>query len=224
MADSQASPGKGTILLTGANGSLGSTMASQIASSPELAAYHGIYAVRDAKAAPVLRSALAQHGSKDTTNPHTHEVISVDLADLSSVRTAAASINARVAAGEIPPIRALILNAGYLEFTSQAWTPDGFDMTFASNYLGHWLLTVLLLQSMDRDAGARVVVVGSEAHDPHNPKSKRSFDGTRWVEFMRDGSSEPVARGTWCTSEEDPSYAGGFRRYGASKFCQAMMM
>lgn len=224
MADPKASPGKGTILLTGANGSLGSTMASQIASTPELAAYHGIYAVRDAKAAPVLRTALAQQGPKPTTNSHTHDIISLNLADLSSVRAVAASINTRVAAGEIPPIRALVLNAGYLEFTAQSWTADGeFDLTFASNYLGHWLLTVLLLGSVDREAG-RVVVVGSESHDPHNPKSKGSFDGARWMEFMRDGSSEAVARGTWSTSEEDPSFNGGFRRYGASKFCQAMMM
>lgn len=221
MAHPQDSPGKGTILVTGANGSLGSTMASQIASTPELAAYHGLYAVRDAKAAPALRSALAQY--QDTTNPHRHDIISLNLTDLDSVRAVAAAINSRVAAGEIPPIRALVLNAGYLEFTSQTWTADGFDMTFASNYLGHWLLTALLLQSMDRGAG-RVVVVGSEAHDPHNHKSKASFDGARWQEFMRDGSSESVARGTWSTSEENPSYAGGFRRYGASKFCQAMMM
>ncbi|KAK7697380.1 hypothetical protein SLS64_013571 [Diaporthe eres] len=220
MANSQGSPGKGTILVTGANGSLGSTMASQIASTPELAAYHGLYAVRDAKAAPVLRSALAQH---KTTNPHSHDIISLNLADLASVRAVAATINSQVASGQIPPIRALILNAGYLEFTSQSWTADGFDMTFASNYLGHWLLTVLLLQSMDREVG-RVVVVGSESHDPHNPKSKASFDDARWKEFMRDGSSESMARGTWSTSEEDPSYGGGFRRYGASKFCQAMMI
>lgn len=220
MANPHASPGKGTILLTGANGSLGSTMASQIASTPELAAYNWLYAVRDAETAPALRSALAQHKG---TDPHTHDIISLNLADLSSVRAVAATINSRVAAGEIPPIRALILNAGYLEFTTQAWTADGFDLTFASNYLGHWLLTVLLLQSMDRELG-RVVVVGSESHDPHNPKSKGSFDDARWLEFMRDGSSEAVARGTWSTSEEDPSFNGGFRRYGASKFCQAMMM
>lgn len=227
MASQQASPKKGTVVVTGANGSLGSTMASQIASTPSLAAYHGLYAVRDAKAAPVLRAALAQQdGASRTTaaGPHAHDIISLNLADLDSVRAVAAGINARVKAGEIPPVRALILNAGYLEFTSQSWTAGGgFDMTFASNYLGHWLLAVLLLGSMDREEG-RVVVVGSESHDPHNPKSKASFDDPRWTEFMRDGSSEAVARGTWSTSEEDPSYHGGFRRYGASKFCQAMMM
>lgn len=222
MASPQASPCKGTILVTGANGSLGSTIASQIASTPELAAYHGLYAVRNAEAAPVLRTAIAQNENK-STNPHRHDIISLNLADLGSVRAVAATTNARVAAGELPPIRALVLNAGYLEFTAQAWTPEGFDMSFACNYLGHWLLTLLLLESMDREAG-RVVVVGSESHDPHNPKSKPSFGEDRWLQFMRDGGSGPVARGTWSTSKEDPSYRGGFRRYGASKFCQVMMM
>lgn len=221
MANPQSSPGKGTILLTGANGSLGSKMASQIASTPELAAYHGLYVVRDAQNAPVLRSALAQPQQQQK---HPHDIISLDLTDLASVRAFAGRISARVSAGEIPPIRALILNAGYLEFTSQTWTAEGgFDMTFASNYLGHWLLTVLLLGSMDRQEG-RVVVVGSEAHDPFNHKGKGSYGEARFQEFMRDGSSGEVAKGTWSSSAEDPSYNGGFRRYGASKFCQAMMM
>lgn len=231
MSNHQDSPGKGTIILTGANGSLGSTMAAQIASTPELAAHHGIYAVRDAASAPALRSALAKGQGKAASRPHAHDIISLNLADLSSVRAVAAAINSRVAAGEIPPVRALVLNAGYLEFTSQSWTAaaaegaegGGFDMTFASNYLGHWLLTALLLGSMD-PAGARVVVVGSESHDPHNSKSKSSFGAPRWMEFMPGGSSEAVARGTWSTSEEDPTFNAGFRRYGASKFCQAMMM
>jgi NAD(P)-dependent dehydrogenase (short-subunit alcohol dehydrogenase family) len=226
MANPQTSPGKGTILLTGANGSLGSKMASQIASTPELAAYHGLYAVRDAQNAPVLRSALAarqQQQQRDASPSHAHDIISLDLTDLSSVRAVAGDINARVTEGEIPPIRALVLNAGYLEFTAQTWTAGGFDVTFASNYLGHWLLTLLLLGSMDREEG-RVVVVGSEAHDPYNPKGKGSFNEARFMEFMRDGSSEGVARGTWSSSAEDPSYNGGFRRYGASKFCQVMMM
>lgn len=139
------------------------------------------------------------------------------------MRAVAAGISPRVAAGEIPPIRALFLNAGYFEFTAQTWTPERFNATFASNYLGHWLLMLLLLGSMDREEG-RVVVVGSEAHDPFNPKGKGWFCEARFMEFLRDGSSEAVARSTWSLSADDPSYNGGFRRYGASKFCQVMMM
>lgn len=64
----------------------------------------------------------------------------------------------------IPPIRALILAAGYQDFGKQSWTKDSFDTTFASNYLGHWLLTLLLLGSMDKETG-RVVVIGSQGHE-----------------------------------------------------------
>lgn len=64
----------------------------------------------------------------------------------------------------MPPIRALILNAGSHSFALQTWTSDGLDTTFAANYLGHWLLTLLLLQSMDKEGG-RIVVLGSQTHE-----------------------------------------------------------
>lgn len=217
----QSKSSKGTILVTGTNGTLGSEIVSQILSTPELAAYHGIYTVRNAEKAPVLDLAL-QSGKHSQT--HSSNVISLDLADLSSVRAVAEKINQQVAHGETPPIRALILNAGYLEFTTQAWTADGFDMAFACNYLGHWLLTLLLLQSMDRDVG-RIIIVGSESHDPYNPKSKAAFNHEKWMNFIHDvHGSEPIAKGTWSASKEDPSFHSGFRRYGASKFCQASMI
>jgi NAD(P)-dependent dehydrogenase (short-subunit alcohol dehydrogenase family) len=155
---SAATPSKGTILITGANGSLGSAAAARIASTADVAGHYGIYTVRDASNAPALKAAL------NPANTHAHEILSLDTADMASVRRVAADINARVAAGAIPRIRALVLNAGYLEFTDQTWTRDGFDMSFAANYLGHWLLTVLLLESMDAEEG-RAVVVGSESHE-----------------------------------------------------------
>lgn len=88
----------------------------------------------------------------------------MDLSLLDNVRKVAADINARVKTGEIPPIRTLILNAGWHEFTTQTWTEEGFDTSFAANYLGHWLLVMLLLQSMDRKEG-RIVIIGSLAHE-----------------------------------------------------------
>ncbi|KAJ4385378.1 hypothetical protein N0V93_009805 [Gnomoniopsis smithogilvyi] len=193
---------KGTVLITGANGSLGSALVSRLLSTPETAAYHGIYTARNADSAPALRSAL-QKGK--LAGSHSYDVISLELTNLAAVRTTAAMINKRVAAGEIPPIRALVLNAGYLEFLRQTWTEDGFDMTFASNYLGHWLLAILLLQSMDRQAG-RIVVIGSESHDLHNSKSKAAFNEEKWMVFLDDHGCDAIARGTWSTNKEDPSF------------------
>ncbi|KAI0484130.1 putative short-chain dehydrogenase [Xylariaceae sp. FL0804] len=214
------SSAKGTILITGANGGLGVAMVRNIVSRPELAAYHGLYAVRDASTATGLQSTL----NDVSADPHTHDILSLDLTQLSDVRKVAATINARVAAGEVPPIRALILNAGYLEFFHQTWTSDGFDTSFAATYLGHWLLTLLLLQSMDRDRG-RVVLMGSASHDTQDVRNNAAgqYLEKKWHTIFHD-STEPIAKGRWSTTKEDPSYHGGFRRYGASKLCQVMMI
>jgi NAD(P)-dependent dehydrogenase (short-subunit alcohol dehydrogenase family) len=156
---SAMSEAEGTIVVTGANGGLGSALAKTIASSPELATCHGIYAVRDAQSAPNLSAALA-----DGKASHPYDLLSLDLSKLETVRAAAETINARVEAGEMPPIRVLILNAGFQDFGKQVWTDNGLDMTFTANYLGHWLLTLLLLKSMDQESG-RIVLVGSQAHE-----------------------------------------------------------
>lgn len=154
---------KGTILLTGANGGLGCGIVSKILSTPELAQYHGIYAVRDASSSSALKSALEGKGAH-VTNSHSYEVLSLELSLLANVRAFAEALHARIAAGEIPPVRALILCAGYSDLGQQSVTSEGFDTSFASNYLGHWLLTMLLLRDLDRDNG-RVVVLGSSSYE-----------------------------------------------------------
>lgn len=159
--------------MTGANGGLGSAIARNIATSTELAEYHGLYTVRSSSSGTHLSKLLAQAGSTSTSvttvpgrqHPHTHEVPILDLTSQRSIRDIATTINARVAAGDIPPIRALVLIAGFQDFGKQQWVDnDGVDVTFAANYLGHWLLVLLLLESMDREHG-RIVVVGSQAHE-----------------------------------------------------------
>ncbi|ROW15545.1 hypothetical protein VPNG_02333 [Cytospora leucostoma] len=210
---------KGTIVVTGANGALGSAIAQRIASKPELSAYHGVYTVRDAAAAPALTSALG-------ASAHPHDVVSLDLTDLENVRQAANDINARVSAGGIPPIRALILAAGFQDFGKQSWTTDGLDTTFAANYLGHFLLTLLLLQSIDKEAG-RVVVIGSQGHDPDDPRNTRSkaFADEKYRTIAPSDAAgfDAVARGAWSAAAEDASFRGGFRRYGAAKLFLVMM-
>ncbi|RYP18843.1 hypothetical protein DL765_003723 [Monosporascus sp. GIB2] len=211
---------KGTILTTGANGGLGSAIADQVASQPKFAEYHGLYVVRESTSAPTLKSILSKSPS------HSHDIVSLDLANLDSVRQAAETINARVAAETIPPIRALILNAGFQDFGKQVWTDDGLDMTFSANYLGHWLLTLLLLKSMDKDYG-RIVLVGSQSHDPYDKRNERTqaFADEKYKSIMHDQASfEAIVKGTWSSAQEDPSWRSGFRRYGASKLLSVMMI
>lgn len=92
---------KGTILVTGANGGLGTAIIQNIVADPDLT-YHGLYTLRDVSTATSLQLTLA------STKSRPHDVIQLDLSKLSSVREAAAAINDKVSAGEIPRIRALI--------------------------------------------------------------------------------------------------------------------
>ncbi|TAQ84953.1 hypothetical protein B7494_g6727 [Chlorociboria aeruginascens] len=211
-------PPKGTIVLTGANGGIGSSIVSRILTSPELSSYHGIYTVRDASSTSLH---LPPHLGSNTVK-QSYDTLSLELSNLASVRSAAATINTRVAAGEIPPIRALILNAGYQELDAQRFADDGFATMFTANYLGHWLLVLLLLQSMDREMG-RIVVLGSKAHDPFLKQNARAFKDEKFKTILHD-STDPIAKGTWSKFEEDSSWMSGMRRYGAAKLCAIMMI
>ncbi|KAG8162428.1 hypothetical protein KVR01_008193 [Diaporthe batatas] len=208
---------KGSILVTGANGGLGSGIVSQIISS-ELSAYHGLYAVRDAASATRLKSVLAQASS------HSFEILSLELSLISDVRKVSDTINSRIATGEIPPIRASILTAGFHDMGEESLTAEGFDTSFTSNYLGHWLLTLKLLQSVDKASG-RIVIVGSNSYDVNHPVHKIDgyYNEDKWKIFFRQDNIDDVAKGTWSSNQanELPRLAGT-RRYGVAKMCAVM--
>ncbi|KAI0854019.1 NAD(P)-binding protein [Daldinia vernicosa] len=219
---------KGSILVTGANGGLGSAIVDQILHRPSLAQdYHGLYTVRKVENADTVRKVLQRAGKVN----HHYDLVPLDLASLASVRRVAADINSRVSSGEIPPIRALILSAAYQEHGQHDFSKDGFDMSFQASYLSHFLLTLLLLQSMDKEKG-RILVLGSWAHDTTDARNKvgpfaDSYMPEEFHQIFNDpeGSTEAVAKGKWGVAAgqtEDP--VAGMRRYGAAKLCEVMMM
>ena len=85
----------------------------------------------------------------------------LDLASLDSVRKFSDKI-----LEEEPRIDILINNAG-LYNSSYLETIDGFEMTFAVNHLGHFLLTNLLLDRLKEAPSARVVNVGAALYKLH---------------------------------------------------------
>ncbi|KAI1206277.1 putative short-chain dehydrogenase [Annulohypoxylon truncatum] len=214
-----ASP-RGTIFLTGANGGLGCGIVSKIISTPELAGHHGIYAVRNASSAAALKSTL-----RKAPTSHTYDIISLELYKLANVREVVDAINSRVAKGKVPPIRALILNAGYNDLGHESFTEEGFETSFVANYLGHWLLTLKLLQSMDAENG-RVVVVSSNSYDVNHPV--HNIDGyykeEKWKVFFREDNIDAIAKGTWSSNKDDLPRKAGTRRYGVAKMCAVMMV
>ncbi len=83
-------------------------------------------------------------------------LLSLDLADLDSVRACAAEF---LATGE--PLHVLINNAGVAG--RQGVTRQGFELAFGVNHLGHFALTMALLDVLKASAPARVVNVSSDA-------------------------------------------------------------
>ena len=85
------------------------------------------------------------------------EQLTVDLADLSSVRRAAAQ------AAAFGPIDVLVNNAGVMG-TKRQQTVDGLDLQMATNHFGPFLLTGLLLPQLVASGAGTVVTVASIMH------------------------------------------------------------
>ena len=156
-----------TALITGANAGLGLQTALVLAA-------HGAEVVL---ACRNLDKAGHAAGQIAATSPGaTASVVRLDLASQSSVRSAAEEIRAR-----FPRLDLLINNAGVMDVPYQR-TEDGFELTLATNHLGPFALTGLLL---DRLApGGRIVTVSSVAHlqgviDFDDLQSERAYDRER---------------------------------------------
>ena len=136
-----------TALITGANAGIGLRTAGVLAARGA----HVILACRNPDTAEQAACQIAAESPKATTS-----VVRLDLASQASVRSAAEEIRAR-----FPALDLLINNAGVMDIPFQR-TEDGFELTFATDHLGPFALTGLLL---DRLApGARIVTLSSVSH------------------------------------------------------------
>ncbi|RFA13986.1 hypothetical protein B7R22_10160 [Subtercola boreus] len=84
--------------------------------------------------------------------------VKLDVADLASVEAAARELSTG-------PVDGLILNAGLTESSKRAFTADGFEIMFGTNFLGHFALTARLMPTLLATAGSRVVSLGSISHE-----------------------------------------------------------
>jgi retinol dehydrogenase-12 len=85
-------------------------------------------------------------------------IITMDMAELASVRRAAEEV---LALGK--PLDVLLNNAGVVN-TSRKETVDGFEETLAVNHFAPFLLTGVLLPLLQDQESARIVNVASDAH------------------------------------------------------------
>ena len=106
---------------------------------------------RDVTAASAVRDEIMRDAPRARV-----EVVRCDLASLASVREAAAAVRR-----DYPPLGLLVNNAGMVS-TRHHTSVDGFELTFATNHLGPFLLTALLSDHLDKTA--RIVTVASRIH------------------------------------------------------------
>jgi dehydrogenase/reductase SDR family protein 13 len=135
-------------LVTGANSGIGRAMAEALAAGGARVTLAGR---SEERMRPVLDRIRGHDPGAEV------EFLHVDVSALSSVRRAAASV---LAGGR--PLDVLVNNAGVAG--TQALSADGFDMTYATNHIGPFLLTELLRPALERAPRGRIVNVSSAAH------------------------------------------------------------
>jgi len=157
-------------LVTGANSGIGYQAARALADHGA----HVIMACRDEVKARRARDKLESELDRSSL-----ELLPLDLADLVSVHRAAARVLATHARLDL-----LINNAGVMGAPYRQ-TADGFELQTATNHLGHFALTGLLLDRIVTTERSRVVTVSSHMH--------------RIGQLRLDDVSGVAPRNTWVT-------------------------
>ena len=185
-----------TAIVTGGNGGLGYECARVIAAvSPQ---WQVIIASRDhTKSEEAVRSIIAETGNSNVAS------IELNLGSLDSVRRFAGDFAARA----LPPIGAIVCNAGIQTVRELTYSEEGYETTFAVNHLGHFLLVNLLLPHLSKRA--RIVMVSSGTHNPDQ------FTGMPKPDYVDASSVAQRKSGADAGTE-------GRRAYTTSKLCNVM--
>jgi NAD(P)-dependent dehydrogenase (short-subunit alcohol dehydrogenase family) len=138
-----------TAVVTGASAGLGIETAKTLAGAGATV----VMVARDLAKLEGAVAAIRQHQPDAKL-----ETLQMDLADIASVRSAAAELMQR-----FPSVDLLINNAGVMA-CPLARTSDGFELQFGTNHLGHFLFTCSIAPALQAAAPARVVNQSSAGH------------------------------------------------------------
>jgi len=187
-----------TVIVTGATSGLGLRCAGTLAAS---GGWTVLLAARD----PAKLAAAAERIEMDIGRRC--PTLKLDLASLTSIRKAGEECARRLDSGELPPLRALVNNAGLQVHGPMQRTGDGFELTFGVNHLGTFLFTQLVLPLFV--SPARVVVVTSGTHDPAD-------DGRIAPPLAIDATALALP------GEDDARRLSGMKRYTTSKLANIL--
>ncbi|XP_049393843.1 short-chain dehydrogenase TIC 32, chloroplastic-like [Solanum stenotomum] len=160
-----------TAIVTGASSGIGAETARVLA----LRGVHVIMGVRNISAGEQVKETII----KDVPQAKI-DALELDLSSLASVRNFASNYNSLGL-----PLNLLINNAGIMA-TPFTLSKDKIELQFATNHVGHFLLTNLLLDTMKKTAResrkeGRIVNVSSRRH-------KFSYNEGIWFDKINDQS------------------------------------
>lgn len=135
--------------------------------------------------------------------------VELDVSSMASVRGAATRCAQMIEHGEIERPHTLICNAGGRFDGPVTYSPEGYELTFATNCLGHFLLVQLLVPLLPADG--RVVFTASGTHDPD------TMDGK-----LIGAAVEPNASALANDGKAGAKPLSVGKRYSTSKLCTVM--
>ena len=153
-------------IVTGANSGVGLETVRQLVKQGG----HVVMACRRVQAGKVAADSFAGLSGS-------HEVLACDLADLQSVR---GFVNAFLAKHD--RLDGLVCNAGAVVMGGSAQrSKDGFELTMAASFFGHFLMTELLLDVLRESAPSRMAILSSVVHAGNSKSRPRvNFDDLDW--------------------------------------------
>ena len=189
-----------TTLITGGHAGIGLACSTNLATVPGM---NPVLAGRSLeRMEPVAQQLRTTHGI-------TVKTLLLDVSSLTSVRSAVAELCAMLDDGDIPPLQAILCNAGGQFRGPISYSADGYEETFATNYLGHFLLSHLLLDRIS--VQGRIVFTASGTHDPDTADGRMVGKAAEPDGFMLANNGK---------NGEKPLSAGV--RYSTSKLCMML--
>lgn len=136
-------------LITGATSGIGKATALALTKMGAMVVING----KDEKSGKRVLSEITKISGNENA-----ELMIADLSSLNEVRKLADNFQEKYQKLDV------LINNAAVFYSYRKHSPDGIEMQFAVNHLGHFLLTNLLLDTLKQSAGSRIINVSSNAH------------------------------------------------------------